>query len=58
MLGASWGMIWTTLVLPRYGSDKMLALQAACLRDTFEAASRCEPLAGMYFLRCGWETDT
>ena len=44
-------MIWTTLVLPRYSSDKMLAQQAACLRGTFEAASRCEPLALMYVLR-------
>ena len=48
VLGATWGMIWTTLVLPRYSSDKMLALQAACLRGVFEAASWCEPWAGMW----------
>ena len=50
VLGATWGMTWTTLVLPRYGSDKMLAQQAACLRGVFEAASRCGLLTMMHVL--------
>ena len=41
VLGATWGMSVTSLVLPQYGSDKMLALQATCLRGTFGAISRC-----------------
>ena len=47
VLGATWGMIWTTLVLPQYGSDKMLALQAACLRGTFGAITRCRDVASV-----------